>query len=214
MEQNIALALLACAGGCAARISRTDVRAASSRLPGTGGGRVIVGHSTGDDAALVTLTEEPALVEALDIFSPIIAALYDHGGIAAADAPGEIHVVAAQPTGALGFVAWPADHLSPVHWFGCRSPDRVKLLPADGLCPGNARRGCYIAAPRAGFAVEVRRIAAIVVGRRANLGRVVDEGGSNETGTTTRRFRRSPAAAATGRIVKAEAPEHIGVACN
>lgn len=146
MEQNIALALLACAGGCAAKISWTDVRVASSRLPGTGGGRVIVGHSTGDDAALVTLTEEPALVEALDTFSPIVAAPYDRGGIAAVDAPGDIHAVAAQPTGALSFVVWLADHLSPVHWFGCRSPIASNCCPRTGFVPG--ARGVVVILPR------------------------------------------------------------------
>lgn len=136
MEQNISLALLACAGGCAAKISRTEVRAASSRLPGTGGGRVIVGHSTGDDATLVTLTDKPALVETLDIFPPIAAAPYDHGGIATADAPGDIHAMAAQPTGALSFVAWPADHPGPVRWVGCRSPIASNRCPRTGFVPG------------------------------------------------------------------------------
>jgi selenide,water dikinase len=110
-QQAPALTQLARSAGCAAKISQADLRAALSRLPNVADPRVIVGHATGDDAAVVRLTDEIALVETVDIFPPIVDDPYDYGRIAAANALSDIYAMGAQPINALSFVAWPVDQV-------------------------------------------------------------------------------------------------------
>ncbi|MDT3684167.1 MAG: selenide, water dikinase SelD [Pseudorhodoplanes sp.] len=101
------LTQLARAAGCAAKVSQADLRAALARLPTTHDPRVLVGHSTSDDAAVIRLTDDVALVETVDIFPPIVDDPYDYGRIAAANALSDIYAMGARPLNALSFVAWP-----------------------------------------------------------------------------------------------------------
>jgi selenide,water dikinase len=110
MDQKIlALTQLARSAGCAAKISQADLQIALSRLPDVADPRVLVGHNTGDDAAVIRLTDDLALVETVDIFPPIVDDPYDYGRIAAANALSDIYAMGAQPINALSFVAWPVD---------------------------------------------------------------------------------------------------------
>ncbi len=111
MLDAVALTSLAKAAGCAAKISQADLKAALSRLPVTKDSRVLVGHSTADDAAVVRLTDDLALVETVDIFPPIVDDPFDFGRIAATNALSDIYAMGAQPLNALSFVAWPVDTL-------------------------------------------------------------------------------------------------------
>ena len=108
-EVSVALTHLARAAGCAAKISQADLRAALAKLPVTHDDRVIVGHATQDDAAVIQLTDDLALVETVDIFPPIVDDPYDFGRIAAANALSDIYAMGARPLNALSFVAWPVD---------------------------------------------------------------------------------------------------------
>jgi selenide,water dikinase len=80
-------------------------------LPVGGDPRVLVGHGTGDDAAVVRLSDDLALVENVDIFPPIVDDPYDYGRIAAANALSDIYAMGARPLNALSFIAWPIDTL-------------------------------------------------------------------------------------------------------
>lgn len=106
---NVALTGFARAAGCAAKISQADLRAALAKLPAVADPRVIVGHATQDDAAVIQLTDDLALVETVDIFPPIVDDAYDFGRIAAANALSDIYAMGAQPLNALSFVAWPVE---------------------------------------------------------------------------------------------------------
>ena len=108
---TIPLTSLAKAAGCAAKIGQADLRAALARLPVTHDPRVLIGHTTGDDAAVVRLSDELALVETVDIFPPIVDDPYDFGRIAAANALSDIYAMGATPLNALAFVAWPVEKL-------------------------------------------------------------------------------------------------------
>jgi len=68
---------------------------------------VLVGYSTGDDAAVYRLTDELALVETVDIFTPVVDDPYDFGRIAAANALSDVYAMGARPISALSFVGWP-----------------------------------------------------------------------------------------------------------
>ncbi len=108
---TVPLTQLAKTAGCAAKIGQADLRAALSRLEGTVDPRVLVGLESGDDAAVVRLTDELALVSTVDIFTPIVDDPFDYGRIAAANALSDVYAMGGQPLSALSFVAWPVASL-------------------------------------------------------------------------------------------------------
>jgi selenide, water dikinase len=110
-QPSIALTQFARAAGCAAKFSQADLHVALSRLPSVPDPRVIVGHATTDDAAVIRLSDNLALVETVDVFPPIVDDPYDFGRIAAANALSDIYAMGAQPLNALSFVAWPVDRV-------------------------------------------------------------------------------------------------------
>jgi selenide,water dikinase len=103
----IPLTTLAKTAGCAAKIAQVDLHAALAHLPRPDDPRVLVGLDTDDDAAVLRLTDDLALVETVDIFTPIVDDPYDYGRIAAANALSDIYAMGATPLSALSFIAWP-----------------------------------------------------------------------------------------------------------
>lgn len=99
--------------GCAAKIAQVDLRAALAHLPTEHDPRVLVGHDTSDDAAVIKLTDDLALVETVDVFTPIVDEPYDYGRIAAANALSDVYAMGARPLSALSFIAWPMSTLGP-----------------------------------------------------------------------------------------------------
>ncbi len=108
---DVPLTSLARSAGCAAKIGQADLHEALSHLPSSGDARVLVGHGTSDDAAVIRLSDELALVETVDVFPPIVDDPYDYGRIAAANALSDIYAMGARPLNALSFVAWPVETL-------------------------------------------------------------------------------------------------------
>ena len=113
--------------GCAAKISQADLHAALSGLPVAADPRVLVGHDTSDDAAVIRLRDDLALVETVDIFPPIVDDPFDYGRIAATNALSDIYAMGATPLNALSFVAWPVDRLG-------TAPLRQVLDGAAAIC--------------------------------------------------------------------------------
>lgn len=111
MISPVPLTSLARSAGCAAKIGQADLRAALARLPASDDPRVLIGHETSDDAAVIRLSDELALVETVDVFPPIVDDPYDYGRIAAANALSDIYAMGAQPLSALSLVAWPMETL-------------------------------------------------------------------------------------------------------
>lgn len=105
------LTQLARAAGCAAKIGQADLRAALARLPAVVDDRVLVGHGTGDDAAVIRLRDDLALVETVDVFPPIVDDPFDYGRIAATNALSDVYAMGARPLNALSLVAWPVERL-------------------------------------------------------------------------------------------------------
>ncbi len=101
------LTSLAKTAGCAAKIAQVDLLAALSHLPKTEDPRVLVGLDGSDDAAVIRLGPDLALVETVDIFTPIVDDPTDYGRIAAANALSDVYAMGARPLSALSFVAWP-----------------------------------------------------------------------------------------------------------
>jgi selenide,water dikinase len=72
---------------------------------------VLVGFSTADDAGVVRLREDLAIVQTVDFFTPIVDDPYDFGRIAAANALSDVYAMGGEPVSALNLVAFPLDRL-------------------------------------------------------------------------------------------------------
>jgi selenide,water dikinase len=78
---------------------------------------VLVGSDTLDDAAVYRLTDEIALVQTVDFFTPVVDDPYDFGRIAAANAFSDVYAMGARPLTALNIVAFPSGVL-PLEYLG------------------------------------------------------------------------------------------------
>lgn len=68
---------------------------------------LLVGLDTSDDAGVYKLTDEIAMVQTLDFFTPIVDDPYDFGQIAATNAISDIYAMGGTPITALNIVAFP-----------------------------------------------------------------------------------------------------------
>jgi selenide,water dikinase len=87
----------------------------SSALRGVGAGHaspdVLVGFQGSDDAGVYRLTDELALVQTVDFFTPIVDDPYDFGRIAATNALSDVYAMGGTPITALNLVAFPLGEL-------------------------------------------------------------------------------------------------------
>lgn len=74
---------------------------------------LIVGHETSDDGGVFKLTDEIALVQTLDYFTPIVDDAYMFGQIAAANALSDIYAMGGVPKTVLNIVGYPVKKLGP-----------------------------------------------------------------------------------------------------
>ena len=78
---------------------------------GAAGGDLLVGAAEGDDAAVLRLDDERALVLTTDFFTPIVDDARDWGRIAAANALSDVYAMGGRPVVALNLTAWPGSSL-------------------------------------------------------------------------------------------------------
>ena len=75
--------------------------------------RVLVGMETSDDAGVYLLSEEVALVQTVDFFTPIVDDPFTFGQIAAVNALSDVYAMGGIPLTAMNLVAFPIKTLSP-----------------------------------------------------------------------------------------------------
>jgi len=75
--------------------------------------KVLVGLDTSDDAGVYQLSEEVALVQTVDFFTPIVDDPFTFGQIAVANALSDVYAMGGKPLTALNLVAFPIKDLSP-----------------------------------------------------------------------------------------------------
>ncbi len=78
------------------------------QLPKFQDDRLMVGLDTADDAAVVKLTDEIAVIQTVDFFTPIVDDPYDFGRIAAANSLSDIYAMGGDPLLALNLVGFPS----------------------------------------------------------------------------------------------------------
>jgi selenide,water dikinase len=99
--------------GCGCKLSAADLRPIVASLPRPSDPRVLVAADTADDAGVVQLTPDLAIVQTADFFTPIVDDPYAFGRIAATNALSDIYAMGARPVSALNLVAYPLETLGP-----------------------------------------------------------------------------------------------------
>jgi len=111
---GIRLTQEAAGGGCACKIPPGEleevVRGLAGR-PAEGGLELLVGLDDGDDAAVVRLDADTAIVHTADFFTPVVDDAYDWGRIAAANALSDVYATGGRPVVAVNLLGWPRDRL-------------------------------------------------------------------------------------------------------
>jgi selenide,water dikinase len=70
---------------------------------------VLVGMATSDDAGVYRVSDELALIQTLDFFTPVVDNPYDFGRIAAANALSDVYAMGGVPKTAMNIVAYPLE---------------------------------------------------------------------------------------------------------
>jgi selenide, water dikinase len=72
---------------------------------------VLVGLGTADDAGLYKISEDLALIQTVDFFTPIVHNPYDFWRIGAANALSDVYAMGGVPKTAMNLVAYPMQKL-------------------------------------------------------------------------------------------------------
>lgn len=82
-----------------------------SQLPQGEDEGLLVGHGTNDDAAVLKIDGDRAIVQTVDFFTPIVDDPFLFGSIAAANSISDIYAMGAEPILGLAIAAFPTDKL-------------------------------------------------------------------------------------------------------
>jgi selenide, water dikinase len=103
------------------------------RLPRQTDPNVLVGFDTNDDAGVYRLTDDLALVQTVDFFTPIVDDAYLYGQIAAANSLSDVYAMGGRPISALSIVGFPDKG----------DPDLLEQIILGGLSK-MAEAGCSV----------------------------------------------------------------------
>ena len=99
-------------GGCACKIPPGELEEAVARLiPAQRPADLLIGVEHGDDAAVVRISPDRAVVATADFFTPVVDDAYTFGRIAAANALSDVYAVGGEPLVAVNLLGWPRDVL-------------------------------------------------------------------------------------------------------
>ena len=99
--------------GCACKLPLAKLEAMFASMPpaASAHGDLLIGAAEADDAAVLRLDAERALVLTTDFFTPIVDDPGDWGRIAAANALSDVYAMGGRPLFAVNLAAWPGDGL-------------------------------------------------------------------------------------------------------
>jgi selenide,water dikinase len=98
-------------GGCACKIPPGELEDLLAGLTPWTSPDLLVGLQTGDDAAVVRIQPDSAILGTADFFTPVVDDAYDFGRIAATNALSDIYAMGGRPIVAVNLVGWPRDVL-------------------------------------------------------------------------------------------------------
>jgi selenide, water dikinase len=109
----VPLTSLSHGAGCGCKLPAAALLPIVRGLPAATAPELLVGSATADDAAVWRVSDELALVQTVDFFTPLVDDPYDFGRIAAANALSDVYAMGGRPLTALNLVAWPLEQLGP-----------------------------------------------------------------------------------------------------
>ena len=107
----VPLTSLSHGAGCGCKLPASALLPIVRGLPAATAPELLVGSATGDDAAIWRISDDLALVQTVDFFTPVVDDPYDFGRIAAANALSDVYAMGGRPLTALNLVAWPLEQL-------------------------------------------------------------------------------------------------------
>ena len=105
--EKVYLTKLAPNCGCAAKVGPGTLAGVLCGLPKFQDPHLLVGTETSDDAAVYKISDEIAMIQTLDFFTPVADDPYDFGQIAAANALSDVYAMGGEPKLALNIAAFP-----------------------------------------------------------------------------------------------------------
>src|SRR5207247_6872539 len=87
--------------GCGCKLPAAALALIVAGLPATTDPRILVDASANDDAAVVKLTDELAIIQTADFFTPIVNDPYVFGQIAATNALSDVYAMGGTPVCAV-----------------------------------------------------------------------------------------------------------------
>jgi selenide, water dikinase len=108
---TIALTSLSHGAGCGCKLPAAALHPIVAGLPRPARDDVLVGFDTADDAAVIRLRDDLAIVQTVDFFTPIVDDPYDFGRIAATNALSDVYAMGGEPVSALNLIAFPLEKL-------------------------------------------------------------------------------------------------------
>jgi selenide,water dikinase len=132
---GLRLTQYAAGGGCACKVPPGELERVLGGLVPAAGEDLLVGVDTGDDAAVVRLDGDRAVVMTTDFFTPVVDDPFDWGRIAAANALSDVYAMGGEPLVAVNLLGWPRD----------RIPFEVAGEVLRGGAVVAAEAGCHLA---------------------------------------------------------------------
>ena len=111
--QELRLTQYAAGGGCACKVPPGELERVLAGLPASIGSPydLLVGLDSGDDAAVVRIEGNRAIVTTADFFTPVVDDPYDWGRIAATNALSDIYAMGGTPVVAVNLLCWPRERI-------------------------------------------------------------------------------------------------------
>ena len=103
----VRLTQLSHGAGCACKLPAGSLREVLRSLPAFEAADLLVGHTALDDAAVWRVSDELAVVQTIDFFTPLVDDPRTFGRIAATNAFSDIYAMGGRPAFALNVVAFP-----------------------------------------------------------------------------------------------------------
>ncbi|WP_442601408.1 selenide, water dikinase SelD [Paenibacillus sp. KN14-4R] len=110
--QAVKLTSYSSKGGCGCKIGPGELSSVLAQLPRTDRDpNLLVGVETSDDAGVYRLSDDMALVQTVDFFTPIVDDPYEFGQVAATNALSDVYAMGGKPLTVLNIVAFPIHKL-------------------------------------------------------------------------------------------------------
>ena len=97
--------------GCACKVGPEFLEKIIKQIPQTDDPRVLIDARTADDAAVYKMSDDTALIQTVDFFTPVVDDPFDFGAIAASNALSDIYAMGGKPVFALNIAGFPTKRL-------------------------------------------------------------------------------------------------------